>query len=379
MMRFSTLVKHPADWMTGKGEDNSVVITSRIRLARNLNELPYPGWAKKEERKDILANVFPVVRDLPEMNKGFAQELSKLDSLEKQVLVERHLISREQAARGEGCAAVVNRKQSLSLMLNEEDHLRMQSICSGLHLQDAYELLDQVDQKLETKLNYAYDSKLGYLTACPTNLGTGMRASAMLHLPALVLSDQITQVLQAIGKIGLAVRGLFGEGTESLGDLFQISNQSTLGESEEYIINRLERVIKQVASHEKNARLKMMQEESDVLTNKIGRAYGLLKYAHMFDSKEAFTHISILRLGADLEYFPEGTMQMCDALMMEIQPAHLQLYAGKELEPEKRDIIRAEIIRDRLQNTRPPAISLLNKDTASTNTGDELPIEPSTE
>ena len=165
-----------------------------------------------------------------------------------------------------------------------------------------------------------------------------MRASAMLHLPALVLSDQITQVLQAVGKIGLAVRGLFGEGTESLGDLFQISNQSTLGESEETIINRLERVIKQVANHEKNARLKMLQEEPDILTNKIGRAYGLLKHAHMFDSKEAFTHISILRLGADLGYFPEGTMQLCDALMMEIQPAHLQLYAGKELEPGKRDL-----------------------------------------
>lgn len=379
MMRFSTLMKHPADWMTGKSRDNSIVITSRIRLARNLSDTPYPGWAKKAERKNALASIFPVVKDLTEMEKGFAQELSELDSLKKQVLVERHLISREQAARGEGCAAVVNRKQSLSLMVNEEDHLRMQSIRSGLRLQEAYDLLDGVDQKLETKLNYAYDNDLGYLTACPTNIGTGMRASAMLHLPALVLSDQITQVLQAVGKIGLAVRGLFGEGTESLGDLFQISNQSTLGESEETIIDRLERVIKQVANHEKNARLKMMQEEPDILTNKIGRAYGLLKHAHMFDSKEAFTHISILRLGADLGYFPEGTMQLCDALMMEIQPAHLQLYAGKELEPGKRDIIRAEIIRDRLQNTKPPAISLISKESTSTDTGDELPIEPPTE
>ncbi len=379
MMRFSTLVKHPADWMTGKSKDNSIVITSRIRLARNLCDTPYPGWAKKAERKRALASIFPAVKNLTEMEKGFAQELSELDPLKKQVLVERHLISREQAARGEGCAAVVNRKQSLSLMVNEEDHLRMQSIRSGLRLQEAYDLLDGVDQKLETKLNYAYDNDLGYLTACPTNIGTGMRASAMLHLPALVLSDQITQVLQAVGKIGLAVRGLFGEGTESLGDLFQISNQSTLGESEETIINRLERVIKQVANHEKNARLKMLQEEPDILTNKIGRAYGLLKHAHMFDSKEAFTHISILRLGADLGYFPEGTMQLCDALMMEIQPAHLQLYAGKELEPGKRDIIRAEIIRDRLQNTKPPATSLISKESTSTDTGDELPIEPPTE
>ncbi len=375
-MRFSTLVKHPADWMTGKSKDNSVVITSRIRLARNLRDVPFPGWAMKEERKQIMETILPEISGLDEMKKGFSQELSSLESLEKQVLVERHLISREQAARGEGCAAVVNRKQSLSLMVNEEDHLRMQSICAGMHLREAYDLLDSIDRELETKLNYAYDGNLGYLTACPTNLGTGMRASAMLHLPALVITDQISQVLQAVGKIGLAVRGLFGEGTESLGDLFQISNQSTLGESEGAIIDRLERVINQVANHERNARLKMIEEDADILTNKIGRAYGLLKHAHLFDSKEAFTHISLIRLGADLGYFPEGTMQLCDSLMMEIQPAHLQLYAGKELEPEKRDLIRAEIIRDQLQNLDPPAISNIENEVNNTDVGDELPIEP---
>lgn len=376
MMRFKTLVKHPADWMTGKGKENAVVITSRIRLARNLREEPFPGWAKKAERKEILNTILPEVRGLATMKDGFSQELSSLDSLQKQVLVERHLISREQAARGEGCAAVVNRKQSLSLMVNEEDHLRMQSIYSGMRLRSAYDLLDSVDKELETKLSYAFDSKLGYITACPTNLGTGMRASAMLHLPALVLSDQINQVLQAVGKIGLVVRGLFGEGTESLGDLFQISNQSTLGESEVSIIDRLERVIQQVANHERNARLKMMEEDADSLTDKICRAYGILKHAHLFDSKEAFTHISLMRLGADLGYFPEGTMQLCDELMMEIQPAHLQLYAGKELEPEKRDVIRAEIIRDQLQNLKPPAISNIANEVNITDDGDELPIEP---
>lgn len=376
MMRFSTLVKHPADWMTGKSKDNSVVITSRIRLARNLRDVPFPGWAMKAERKDILETILPEVTELGAMKKGFSQELSTLDSLQKQVLVERHLISREQAARGEGCAVVVNRKQSLSLMVNEEDHLRMQSICAGMHLREAYDLLDTIDRELETKLSYAYDGNLGYLTACPTNLGTGMRASAMLHLPALVLTDQIGQVLQAVGKIGLAVRGLFGEGTESLGDLFQISNQSTLGESEEVIIDRLERVINQVATHERNARLKMQEEDYDQLADKIGRAYGLLKHAHLFDSKEAFTHISLLRLGSDLGCFPEGTMQLCDELMMEIQPAHLQLYAGKELEPEKRDLIRAEIIRDQLQNLDPPATSNIENEVNSTDVGDELPIEP---
>ncbi len=375
MMRFSTLVKHPADWMTGKSKDNAVVITSRIRLARNLEGVVFPGWAKKKDRKKVMAKIFPNLTALKEMKNGFAQELSNLESLEKQVLVERHLISREQAARSEGCAAVVNRKQSLSLMVNEEDHLRIQSIRSGMHLREAYELINKVDQELEKSLCYAFDEKLGYLTACPTNLGTGMRASAMLHLPALVITEQIGQVLQAVNKIGLAVRGLFGEGTESLGHMFQISNQSTLGESEEVIIDRLERVIKQVATHERNARRKMLEEDHDALTDKVNRAYGLLRYAHIFDSKEAFSHVSLLRLGADLGYFPEGTMEKCDSLMMKIQPAHLQLYAGKELEPEKRDLIRAEIIRDQLQNLDPSATSSLENIVKGNDAGDELPIE----
>ncbi len=376
MMRFSTLVKHPANWMTGKGADNDVVITSRIRLARNLSGVPFPGWATKQQRKEAFDTIFPVLTSLKEMKAGFAKELSSLDSLEKQVLVERHLISREQAARSEGCAVVVNKKQSLSLMINEEDHLRMQSIRSGLHLKEAYELLDDVDSKIEKSLNYAFDSALGYLTACPTNLGTGMRASAMLHLPALVITDQIGQVLQAVSKIGLAVRGLFGEGTESLGHLFQISNQSTLGESEEGIIDHLERVIKQVASHERNARLKMLEDNADALTDKIGRAYGILRYAHQFESKEAFAHLSLIRLGVDMGYFSEGTMSLCDTLMMDIQPAHLQLYAEKELEPEKRDLIRAEIIRDQLQSLDPPANSNLDKKVGGNDAEDELPIEP---
>lgn len=376
MMRFSTLVKHPADWMTGKGKDNAVVITSRIRLARNMTGISFPGWAKKKERVRIMEMILPELTELPEMSDGFAKELSELNSLDKQVMVERHLISREQAARSEGCAAVVNRKQSLSVMVNEEDHLRMQSICSGLQLRKAYKLLDKIDQKLEKKLPYAYDEKLGYITACPTNLGTGMRASAMLHLPALALTEQIGQVLQAVSKIGLAVRGLFGEGTESLGHLFQISNQSTLGESEEVIIERLERVINQVATHERNARLKMLEEDRDTLTDKIGRAYGTLMYANLFDSKEAFSHISLIRLGSDLGYFEEGTMQRCDSLMMEIQPAHLQIFAGKELEPEQRDLIRAEIIRDQLQSLKPPANSNVDKIIESDDSAeDELPIE----
>lgn len=343
--------------MTGESEESGIVLTSRVRLARNLRDEPFPGWATKERRVGVLERVKPEVEALPEMKDGFSQKLDGLSSLQKQVLVERHLISREQAARGEGSAAVVNRKQALSLMINEEDHLRMQAIRPGLKLTEAYELLINIDRKLEEHLEFAFDHELGYLSACPTNLGTGMRASAMLHLPGLVLSDQIGQVLQAVGKLQLAVRGFFGEGTESLGNLFQISNQSTLGESEETIIRRLERVIDQVASHEKNARRKLLEDDPEMVFDQVGRAYGTLRHAHIIASKEALNLLSLLRLGAELEFFPGETVQACDSLLMEIQPAHLQLHAGRQLTPEQRDAIRAEIIRTRLQSLNPPVMN----------------------
>ncbi len=361
MMRFSTLVKNPADWMTGEGADTSIVLTSRIRLARNLRGEPFPGWAKKDQRRHALGLLRPAVEELSCMKDAFSQELDDLSSVQKQVMVERHLISREHAARGEGSAAVIERRQSIAIMINEEDHLRMQAIRPGMQLSAAYEALSAVDDQIGEAVNFAFDHDLGFLTTCPTNLGTGMRASAMLHLPALVLSDQIGQVLQAVNKIGLAVRGLYGEGTESLGNLFQISNQSTLGESEETILRRLERVISQVATHERNARGKLMDDDPDMVRDKIGRAYGAMRYAWVIDSKEALTHLSLLRLGGDLGFFPPETVRLCDELLLDIQPAHLQLHSGRKLSPEERDAIRAEIIRTRLQTLQPPDIRLTDK------------------
>ncbi len=354
MMRFSTLIRHPADWMIGGAVDNAVVLTSRIRLARNLELAPFPGWATADQRRLAMEQMLPVIQDLRQMKDAFAQSLSGLTAVQKQVLVERHLISREHAARTEGSAAVIERRQSLSIMVNEEDHLRMQSIRPGLNLRVAYDALNEVDDELQERLPFAYDRKLGFLTTCPTNLGTGLRASAMLHLPALVLSDQIGQVLHAIGRMGLAVRGLYGEGTESLGNLYQISNQSTLGESELEIIERLERVISQVATHELNARLKLLADEPLMLHDKMGRSFGILQHAWLIDSKEALNHLSILRLGANLGFFPVETVRLCDTLLMEIQPAHLQLHCGMKLSPEQRDERRAQIIRLHLQNVSAP-------------------------
>lgn len=362
MMRFSTLIKHPADWMTGGAGAPGAVLTSRIRLARNLRRHPFPGWAKRDQRAAALDLMRPAVEALPAMKGAFSQELGDLNSVQKQVLVERHLISREHAARGNGSAAVIERRQTFSLMINEEDHLRMQAIRPGLQLSAAFAALSELDSALEESLEFAFDANLGYLTTCPTNLGTGLRASAMLHLPGLVLSDQIGQVLQAVNKIGLAVRGLYGEGTESLGNLYQISNQSTLGESEETIIRRLERVISQVANHEQNAREKLLEDDPDMVADKIGRAYGVLRHAHIIDSKEALNHLSLLRLGGTLGFFRPDTVILCDSLLMDIQPAHLQLHSGRKLSPEERDSIRAEIVRSRLQSLESPDIRIPSND-----------------
>src|SRR6267378_4451363 len=212
VVKFSNVMSNAGEWLRGEGPHHQIVVSSRVRLARNLRNRAFPGWAKKAERTAILELIKPRVEELPEMQEPFSELLQDLSALEKQVLVERHLISREHAAKSVGSAVIMNRKQTLSIMVNEEDHLRVQSIRSGLQLRQAFKLVDKVDSALESKLDIAYDAKLGYLTACPTNVGTGMRASAMLHLPGLVLSELINQVIQAVNKIGLAVRGLYGEG-----------------------------------------------------------------------------------------------------------------------------------------------------------------------
>jgi protein arginine kinase len=248
----------------------------------------------------------------------------------------------------------VDRKQSISIMINEEDHFRIQGIRPGLNLRSAFNLVDQVDTELEQELPYAFSPRFGYLTACPTNLGTGMRASVMLHLPALVLTDQISQVVKAVGKIGLAVRGLYGEGTEALGNLFQISNQHTLGEKEAEIIAQIEKVIEGVVRSENMARTKLREDSPTHLRDQVGRAYAILRHAHILSSKEALNLLSLLRLGADLDIIPDCDRGLLDMLLLEIQPAHLQLQADRELSPEERDIMRAEITRQRLQTIAPP-------------------------
>src|ERR1700758_5119990 len=358
----------PGEWLRGEGPHHQIVISSRVRFARNLRNRAFPGWAKKAERTAILETIKPRVESIPEMADAFSVYSQDLSALERQVLVERHLISREHAAKGVGSAVVMNRRQTLSVMINEEDHLRMQAIRSGLQLKQAFKLVDKVDSALESKLEFAYDQRLGSPAACPPNVGPGMRAPAMLHLPGLVLSELINQVIQAVSKIGLAVRGLYGEGTEAMGNLFQISNQTTLGEKEDEIINRLSKVIETIIEKEHDARQTLLQKKPNTLCDQIGRAYGVLTYAHAIPSKEALNLLSVIKLGMDLGAFPEDQRLQIDELFIETQPAHLQKSSQQKLNAEERDHLRAQIIRERLKLFPKPDISKMARESGNGST-----------
>jgi protein arginine kinase len=356
-MDIDKIIEHSGEWLRGEGPHGQIVFSSRVRLARNLRERPFPGWAKKNERVDVLKEAKAAVEGLDVMKGACSENLEALSPLEKQILVERHLISREHAAKGVGSAVVINADQSLSVMINEEDHLRMQAICCGLQLSKVYAMIDAADTALESTLDFAFHPTLGYLTACPTNVGTGMRASAMLHLPALVMGDQINKIINSVNKIGLAVRGLHGEGTEAMGNLFQVSNQTTLGESEGEIIGRLEKVIAQIIEHEQNARVLLVQHKPVTLLDQIGRAFGILSHAHSVSSKEALNLLSIIKLGIDLGLFPANRRIRIDELFIETQPAHLQKGAqAKKMSAEERDTLRAALIRATLSQMPDPDV-----------------------
>jgi len=354
-MNINELLSIPNELIQAEGPNNKIVMTSRVRLARNLRGFSFPGWAKKPERQKALDLMRPVIETLPEMAQCYSDSMDNLQSLDKQLLVERHLISREHAARNIGSGIVINDKGTICVMVNEEDHLRMQAIKSGLQLKAVFKMIDRVDTELEEQLDFAFSPRLGYLTACPTNVGTGLRASAMVHLPAMVLSEQINQVVQAANKLNLAVRGLYGEGTEALGNVFQVSNQTTLGEKELDVIERLNKVILQIIEHEENARCQLLEKRSHLIYDQVGRAYGVLSNAHTISSKEALNLLSLMRMGVDLELFAANSRPVVDELFILVQPAHLQKAAARKLTAEERDVYRADMIRNRLKNVAKPA------------------------
>jgi protein arginine kinase len=344
----------PADISRRGGPHDKIVMSSRVRLARNIKNSAFPGWAKKAERIRILDTLRPAIAALPQMSDSFSETMDNLTLLDKNILVERHLISREHAAKNAGSGLVLNRDETLCVMINEEDHLRMQALRPGLQLKQAWQAIDAVDSKLEKKLDYAFNPELGYLTACPTNLGTGIRVSAMLHLPGLVLSEQINQIIQAVNKLGLAVRGLYGEGTEALGNVFQVSNQMTLGEGESDIVERLSKVLNQIIEHEENARASLLEKKPKTVYNHIGRAYGILANAHSISSKETMNLLSLMRLGVDLDLFTDLDRALVDELFITTQPNHLQKRYSDKLSAEERDLLRADMLRERLKSVNRP-------------------------
>src|SRR5881396_3489928 len=344
----------PADSARRKGPYDRIVMSSRVRLARNLKEAAFPGWAKKPERVRVLELIRPAVEALPDMKDAFSEAMDNLSTLDKQILVERHLISREHAAKSAGSGLVLNREETLCVMINEEDHLRMQALRPGLQLRQAWGAIDQADSMLEKKLEFAFSPDLGYLTACPTNIGTGIRVSAMLHLPGLVLAEDINKVIQSVNKLGLAVRGLYGEGTEALGNVFQVSNQMTLGEAETVIVERLDKVVSQIIEHEENARGVLLEKKPKMVYNHIGRAYGILANAHSISSKETMNLLSLMRLGVDLEFFAGVERSLIDELFITTQPAHLQKQFSEKLNAEERDLLRADMVRERLRHVSRP-------------------------
>ncbi len=346
-MTIDELLKQPGGWLA-PGQDAGIAVSSRLRLARNLKDAAFPGWAGDEECERIWQELRPRLLAMPPVPSPFAMDLGQLDELDKQILFERHLISREHADRKKGSGLVASADERVAVMVNEEDHLRMQVMRPGLDLQQTWKSIDELDSEIEQSFSYAFSQHLGYLTACPTNVGTGMRASVMLHIPGLVLMNEINAIIKGLSKIGLAVRGLWGEGTEAIGNMFQISNQVSLGDKEEVIIANLEQIVLEVVEHEKNARTRLMERKEAILRDHVGRAYGILANAHVLSSKEALDLLSGLRLGIDLGILKKMNRMGIDELLLLTQPGHLQKLEGKKLKPKDRDHARADLVRARL-------------------------------
>ena len=353
-MTISSLIATPSELTDNASSKAAIVLMTRIRLARNLAGEPFPGWAKPAQRARILETCREAVAALPSMKRSLSVAVNELSDLEKQILVERHLISRELSGSQQGSGVVINRDQTFSVMVNEEDHLRIQVLRAGFQLKKTWNTINELDTALEAGLDYAFSPTLGYLTACPTNLGTGLRGSAMMHLPALVIGGQMEKIVRAVNQLGMVVRGLFGEGSDASGSIFQISNQTTLGEAEEEIIKRLGSVLQSIIEHEMNAREKLLEADGGKVFDKIGRAYGILRNGHLLSSGEAMNLLSLIRLGVDLGVFSDGYRPVIDRLFIEAQPGHLQHAQKGPCEPGQRDLLRAARLRSEFANLAQP-------------------------
>lgn len=342
-----------SSWSRGTGPDADVVVSSRVRLARNLAHLNFPMRESPEEATEVLTLAERAVAVLgPDWD---FYRMAPLTGADRRVLVEKHLISPQLARQPQAAALAVSHDERAGLMVNEEDHLRLQVLEPGRNLALAWQAANEMDDRLEADLEYAFDGDLGYLTACPTNLGTGMRASAMVHLPVLVMSGRVGALLQAITKIGYAVRGLYGEGTEAVGNLFQISNQRTMGMGEDDIVGHLDQVLAQVIQAERESRHELRTQSPDVLADRVGRAYGILAGARILSTSEAMRLISDIRLGLSLGMLPQIDYATVNALLVICRSGYLARTAGRDLPAAERDVLRARLVREHLAQAGGPS------------------------
>lgn len=352
-MDLQTLTGTSGEWLRGTGPDADIVISSRIRLARNIAQYPFPPRADEDTRdqvEELLRNRIQKLKSTGQLSYFDVEDMAALD---RQFLVERQLISREHAethgARGVG----VGPQESVSLMINEEDHLRLQVLRSGFALDECWTDISDIDDELEDGLTFAFNEEFGYLTACPTNVGTGIRVSVMLHLPALVLTKEIQKVFQALHKINLAVRGLYGEGSQAMGDFYQISNQITLGKTEQQIIQNVKDVIPNIIQYEKRVRRALVKENRQRLHDQVSRAFGILQNAQTITSEETMHLLSSVRMGIDLGLVPGIEMPTVNELFIHTQPAHLQKIRNETLGSSERNVARATYLRQRLTHNGP--------------------------
>jgi protein arginine kinase len=337
-------------WLDASGDHADMVLSTRVRLARNLQGHAFGPRARVNDREAILSRVRSRADRLEALAGAHLIELQDLDSRSRRILLERRVVTRDLLGNGEdkpsrGTAVVLSPGAPLSVLVNEEDHLRLQALVSGLRLQEAWGRLDRLDEELGRDLPYAFHHEFGYLTSCPTNVGTGLRASVLMHLPGLVLTKEISRVLHALGQVGLTFRGLYGEGSEVVGNFFQVSNQTTLGKSEEDLVDQLDRVVRKVIQHELDARQVLLRDARAVTEDKIWRAYGLLRFARTLSFEELMNLLSGVRLGASLKLLPELRVYTLNKLMIFTQSAHLEQAAGRDLSAAESDAHRAAFVR----------------------------------
>lgn len=341
-------------WMAAHGEHSDIVMTTRIRLARNLTDRGFPIASSEEQALAVDQMVAGVLLD-EEASTYTYMKMSELPQLEREVLVEKHLISPQLANPNRHGAVMLSEDETVSVMVNEEDHIRIQCIYPGLQIEEAYEKADHVDNLLEDALPYAFDEEFGYLTSCPSNTGTGMRASVMMHLPALTITKQIERIIPAISRLGMVVRGIYGEGSKALGNVYQLSNQVTLGKTESEILEDLRNITSRLIAHERKSRELLLEKSRVALENRLFRSLGTLAYARLLQTGEAARCLSDVRLGIDLGIIRDVDVSILNELMVFMQPGFLQQCAGTELSQEERDIFRAKLFRERLSSDgRPP-------------------------